>query len=199
MSKTLCKGRRKDGQPCQGLGQPQFDGYCIAHAPAEKTREWRSRGGKASSSAARADKRIPDRLRRPIELVIQGMEDLVEGKIEGKLEAADLSALCRAARTLIELYRFADAEMEQIRAEETEVAAAQAVGDFGDPEVLDRAAAIAAWHRRYTIESLIAQGIVTLERSQTDAEDAPARPRPHRRRQTPLRLPAAHQLHTGRP
>jgi len=172
MSKTLCKGLRKDGLPCQGLGHPQFDGYCIAHAHADKTREWRSRGGKASSSSARADKRIPDHLRRPIELVPQGMEDLAEGKIE----PAALSALCRAAKTLAELYVNADADMERIQAEEIEAAAAQAAGALGDPELLDKAAAIAAWQRRYTIESLIEQGIVTLERPQTGDEDVPARP-----------------------
>ena len=38
MSKTLCKSIRKDGSPCQGNGLKQFDGYCIAHAPADKTR-----------------------------------------------------------------------------------------------------------------------------------------------------------------
>ena len=172
MTKTSCKGLRKDGQPCQGLGQEQFKGYCIAHAPADKTHEWRSRGGKASSSAARADKRIPDHLRRPIELVTQGMEDLAEGKIE----PAALSALCRAAKTLAELYVHADADMERIQAEEIEAAAAQAAGVFGDPELLDKAAAIAAWQRRYTIESLIQQGIVTLEIPQTAADSVPPRP-----------------------
>ena len=66
MSKIPCKSLRKDGQPCQGLGQPNLDGYCIAHASPEKVWEWRSRGGRASSAAARADKRIPERLRGAI-------------------------------------------------------------------------------------------------------------------------------------
>lgn len=172
MTKAACKGLRKDGKPCQGLGQPQFDGYCIAHAPAHKTHEWRSRGGKASSAAARADKRIPDRLRRPIDLVTQGMEDLVEGKIE----PAALSALCRAAKTLADLYRLADAEMELIHDEETGAAAAQTVGVFGDPDLLDQAAALAARQRRYTIESFIEQGLVTLESRGNKDEDLPPQP-----------------------
>ena len=64
MSSTPCKSLKKDGAPCRGNGLEQLDGYCIAHAPAGKAWQWRSRGGKASSAAARADKRIPDRLRR---------------------------------------------------------------------------------------------------------------------------------------
>ena len=172
MSKTLCIGPKKDGSPCQSLGLPQYDGYCIAHAPAATTGEWRSRGGKASSAAARAEKRIPEHLRRPIEMVTQAMEDLVEGKIE----PAALSALSRAARTLADLHRLADTEMELIHDEEIEAAAAQAAGGFGDPELLDKAAAIVAWQRRYTIESLVEQGLVTLESAQTGDEAAPAQP-----------------------
>ena len=172
MSKTLCIGPKKDGSPCQSLGLPQYGGYCIAHAPAAITGEWRSRGGKASSSAARAEKRIPEHLRRPIEMVTQAMEDLVEGKIE----PAALSALSRAARTLADLHRLADTEMELIHDEEIEAAAAQAAGGFGDPELLDKAAAIVAWQRRYTIESLVEQGLVTLESAQTGDEAAPAQP-----------------------
>ena len=194
MSKTLCISPKKDGTPCQSLGLPQYDGYCITHAPAAITREWRSRGGKASSAAARAEKRIPEHLRRPIEMVTQAMEDLVEGKIE----PAALSALSRAARTLADLHRLADTEMELIHDEEIEAAAAQAAGGFGDPELLDKAAAIVAWQRRYTIESLVEQGLVTLGK-RADRGRSRARPAgPHRRRQTPFRLPAPHQLHTGR-
>ena len=62
MTSTPCNSLKRDGTPCRGNGLEQLDGYCIAHAPADKAWEWRSRGGKASSAAARADKRIPDRL-----------------------------------------------------------------------------------------------------------------------------------------
>ena len=72
MSKTFCKSFKRDGSPCQGQGLEQFDGYCIAHAPADQTRQWRSRGGTNSSTAARADKRIPERLQSVI-------KDLAEG------------------------------------------------------------------------------------------------------------------------
>ncbi len=169
MPKTFCKSLRKDGQPCQGLGQPDLDGYCIAHAAPEKVWEWRSRGGKASSTAARADKRIPERLRGAIEKVNQGMDDLLEGKIE----PAALSAISRSARVLIDLYRLADEEMELIRAEETALAVAQVGGGFGDPELLDQADVIAAWQNQYRIDSLILQGLVTLQRDETqDAQES---------------------------
>ena len=114
MSSTPCKSLKRDGTPCRGNGLEQLDGYCIAHAPADKAWQWRSRGGKASSAAARADKRIPDRLRHTIERVSTGMDQV----LEGKLEPAALSAISRAAKVLIELYRLADHEMDLIRAEE---------------------------------------------------------------------------------
>ena len=159
MPKTLCKSLRKDGQPCQGLGQPDLDGYCIAHAAPEKVWEWRSRGGKASSAVARADKRIPERLRGAIEKVNHGMEDLLEGKIE----PAALSAIARSVKVLVDLYRLVDEEMELIRGEEAAAAAAQVVGGRGVPDLLDKASEIAAWQNQYRIDSLIAQGLATLE------------------------------------
>ena len=169
MAKTLCKGVRKDGNPCQGLGQSRFDGYCIAHAPAHKAHEWRSRGGKNSSNAARADKRIPERLRGAIEKVTSGMDDV----LESKLEPAALSAICRSAKVLIDLYRLADEEMDLIRGEENAVAAAQIAGGLGDPAILEAAASIAAWQNQYRIESLIVQGLASLEREEALDEDEP--------------------------
>ena len=81
MTSTPCKSLKNDGTPCRGNGLDQLDGYCIAHAPAGKAWQWRSRGGKASSAAARADKRIPDRLRRAIEKLSTGMDQVLEGKL----------------------------------------------------------------------------------------------------------------------
>ena len=167
MPKTRCKALRKDGEPCQGLGQEQFGGYCLAHAPAEKAWEWRSKGGKASSAVARADKRIPDRLRGTIEMLTKGMEELAAGEIE----PAALSAMSRAARVLVNLYRLADEDMELIRAEETTAAVVQVAGGFGDPELLEQAEEIAAWRRQYMLDALIKQGLVTLDREETQNDD----------------------------
>ena len=169
MSSTPCKSLKRDGTPCRGNGLDQLDGYCIAHAPADKAWEWRSRGGKASSAAARADKRIPDRLSHAIDKVSRGMDQV----LEGKLEPAALSAISRAAKVLIELYRLADQEMDLIRSEETAAAAAQVAGAAGDPELLDAAAAIAAWQDQYRIDALIDQGLVAPEPVETKGKNQP--------------------------
>ena len=169
MTSTPCKSLKKDGTPCRGNGLEQLDGYCIAHAPADKAWEWRSRGGKASSAAARADKRIPERLRDAIDKLSTGIDQV----LEGKLEPAALSAISRAAKVLIELYRLADHEMDLIRAEETAAAAAQVAGAAGDPQLLDAAAAIAAWQDQYRIDSLIDQGLVAPEPVETQDADQP--------------------------
>ena len=100
------------------------------------------------------------------------MEDVFEGEIE----PAALSAICRAAKVLIDLNRLADEEMELIRDEENAAAAAQVAGGFGDPAVLDAAAAIAAWQNQYRTDSLIDQGLVTLEREETQDADEPPVP-----------------------
>ena len=169
MSSTPCKSLKRDGTPCRGNGLDQLDGYCIAHAPADKAWEWRSRGGKASSAAARADKRIPDRLRDAIDKLSTGIDQV----LEGKLAPAALSAISRAAKVLIELYRLADQEMDLIRSEETAAAAAQVAGAAGDPELLDAAADIAAWQDQYRIDALIDQGLVAPEPVATKGKNQP--------------------------
>ena len=96
MTSTPCKSLKKDRTPCRGNGLEQLDGYCIAHTPAGKAWQWRSRGGKASSAAARAHKRIPDRLRRAIEKLSTGIDQV----LEGKLEPATTTAAAVARRQL---------------------------------------------------------------------------------------------------
>ena len=172
MPKTLCKSVKKNGTPCQGNGLPQFDGYCIAHAPADKAREWRSRGGKATATAARADKRIPDRLRSVIEALGQGINEVREGN----LDPAAFSAMCRGAKVLADLYRLADEEMELIRNEETNAAAAEVVGGVGDLAILNVAATITAQEDQYRIESLVDQGIVSPQLEESQDSDQPAEP-----------------------
>ena len=70
MTSTPCKSLKNDGTPCRGDGLDQLDGYCIAHTPAGKAWQWRSRGGKASSAAARA-----------IEKLSTGIDQVLEGKL----------------------------------------------------------------------------------------------------------------------
>ncbi len=159
MPRIPCKGINKDGTPCRGNGLPQYDGYCIGHGPAEVLRESRARGGRNSSNAARADKRLPERLQGVIEALTQGISDVRAGT----LDPAAYTAICRGVKVLLEVHRFADEEMELVRSEEIEAAAAEIAGVQGDLTILNAAARMSAERDRYTIESLIEQGLVTME------------------------------------
>ena len=168
MSKTLCKSFKRDGSPCQGQGLEQFDGYCIAHAPADQTRARRARGGQASSTAARADKRIPERQ----QVVIQALTEGMLAVQEGTLSPAAYSAMCKGAKEVREYYLLADQEMEAIRTEETQAAAAEIAGAHGDLAILAAADTITAQQNQYRIDSLIDQDLATCVSPQTD--DRPA-------------------------
>ena len=159
MAAPPCKGVKKDGTPCRGNGNDQLDGYCIAHGAPEKTRAWRVLGGENSSTAARADKRIPERFRPVIQAVTNGIAEVREGT----LKPAAYAAICRGAKILLELYRAADAEMELVRLEEIEAAAAEVSGSHGDLEILDAAAELSAQQERYRLESLADQGLLSIE------------------------------------
>ena len=159
MAAPPCKGVKKDGSPCRGNGNDQLDGYCIAHGAPEKTRAWRVLGGENSSTAARADKRIPERFRPVIQAVTNGIAEVREGT----LKPAAYAAICRGAKILLELYRAADADMELVRLEEIEAAAAEVNGSHGDLEILDAAAELSAQQERYRLESLAQQGLLSIE------------------------------------
>ena len=155
MSKTLCKSVRKDGSPCQGRGLEKYDGLCIAHGPApDQVHEWRSLGGTNSATAARLDKRMPARLKQAIDLV----HDCMKRVVAGTLSPAACNAACRSAKTLVDLHRRADEEMDLIRTEETQAAAAKFAGAHGDPDILAAADAITAKQDQYRAESLVDQG-----------------------------------------
>ena len=159
MAATPCKGVKKDGTPCRGNGIEQLDGYCIAHGPPAKTRAWRVRGGENSSTAARADKRIPERFRDVIQAVTDGISEVRAGT----MTPAVYTAICRGAKILLELNRAADSEMDLVRLEEKVAAAAEVSGCHGDIEVLDAAAELSAQQDRYRLESLAEQGLVSIE------------------------------------
>ena len=169
MSKTLCKSIRKDGSPCQGHGLKQFDGYCIAHGPADKVRQWRSRGGKNSATAARLDKRMPARLKHAIDLV----HDCMNRVVEGTLSPAACNAACRSAKTLVDLHRRADEEMDLIHSEETQAAAVELAGAPANIEILETAAATAAQQDQYRSESLVDQGFAEFTKP-SNPDEPPA-------------------------
>ena len=155
MSKTPCKGIRKDGSPCQGIGLKKYDGLCIAHGPApDQVHKWRARGGKNSATAARLDKRLPERLKQAIDLVHDSMKRV----LEGTNSPAACNAACRSAKTLVDLYHRADEEMERIRTEETQAAAAEFTGAPANLDFLAAVDNITAHQDQYRAESLVEQG-----------------------------------------
>ncbi len=154
MSKTLCKGIRKDGSACQGNALDQYDGLCIAHGPpANQAHQWRSQGGKNSSTAARLDKRIPENLKQAIDLV----QDCMIQVKEGKMTPAACNAICRGAQTLIALLRRSDEEMDLIRTEEIQAAAAAYLGLNANLDVLEAADDMAARQNKHRREALVEQ------------------------------------------
>ena len=155
MAKTLCKGTRKDGTPCRGVALEQYGGYCLAHgAPPDQAHEWRAAGGKNSATAVRRDKRMPDHLKEPIDHIMDYMRRLAEKDPT----PAGLNALSRAAKTLIELRRFANEEMEIIRAEEIRAEAAARLDVQTDLEVLEATDDIRVKRDRFRRESFVEQG-----------------------------------------
>ncbi len=158
MSKTPCKATKKDGSPCNGHGLKQFDGYCIAHGPAGTVDKWRSLGGKNSATAARLDKRIPERYKE----LLNTLDDSMEQLKDGTLSPARYNALCRGVKLKLDVYRQADAEMDLIRTEETYAAAAKFAGGHGDLDILEAAADITAKQERYRSESLVDQGFAEV-------------------------------------
>ena len=155
MAKTLCKGTRKDGSPCRGVALEQYDGYCLAHgAPPEQAHQWRAAGGKNSAAAVRRDRRMPEYLKEAIDLIQNSMRQLAEKEPT----PAALNAMSRAAKTLIELRRFANEEMELIRTEEVQAAAAERLDVHTDLEVLEAAGGVRAQRDRCRRESLVDQG-----------------------------------------
>ncbi|MYC20972.1 MAG: hypothetical protein F4X62_05755 [Caldilineaceae bacterium SB0662_bin_25] len=159
MARTPCKGIKKDGTPCQGHGLPQYDGLCIAHGPTpDQTHQWRSLGGQNSSTAARLDKRIPERLKGAIDQIDDGIVQVAQGT----MEPAALTAMCRGAKALVDLYRLADQDMETIRSEETEQAAAGITGVRANLELLETIDAVSARQDQYRSQSLVDQRLAEL-------------------------------------
>ena len=159
MARTPCKGIKKDGSPCQGHGLPQYDGLCIAHGPTpDQTHQWRSLGGQNSSTAARLDKRTPERVKTAIDLINDGIVQVAQGT----MDPARLNAMSRGTGALINLLTFGDRDMDTIRREENEQAAAQFLGVQGNLDLLEIADHIAARQDQYRSQSLVDQGLAEL-------------------------------------
>ena len=192
MSSTPCKSLKRDGTPLPRQ-RPR-----AARRLLYRPRPRRQNIGSGARAAARPRQpppaptnAYPTACRHAIDKLSTGIDQV----LEGKLAPAALSAISRAAKVLIELYRLADQEMDLIRSEETAAAAAQVAGAAGDPELLDAAAAIAAWQDQYRIERPDRPGPCCARTCRNERQEPTTCPRPDRRRQTTLRLPAADQAH----
>jgi len=160
VAKTLCTGIRKDGQPCQANGLAKYNGLCLAHgAPPEQSHSWRALGGKNSAAAVRRDNRMPAQLKEAIDMVRDSMDRLAQQEPT----PAACNAICRCAQTLINLRRRADEEMELIRAEETQDAAAVIAGAHHNLDLLEAAADINAGQDRFRSEALVEQGFADFD------------------------------------
>ena len=82
MSRILCKGAKEDGSPCQPNGLSQFDGCCIAHDPADKTLQQRSRGGNTAAVSAQQNKYGIE------SLIVQGLATLRPKQTQDAAEPA---------------------------------------------------------------------------------------------------------------
>ena len=76
-----CGAITKKGESC--AGRPSKSGFCLAHDPAlASTRESaRVRGGENSSSRARLEKLMPERLRPTFELLEKAVNEVYEGRL----------------------------------------------------------------------------------------------------------------------
>ncbi len=169
MSKTLCKGIRKDGSPCQGNALDQYDGLCIAHGPpAEQAFQWRSEGGKNSATAARLDKRIPERFKHLRDVLETGLKQV----LDGTLSPARYNASCRGVKMILDLYRQSDQEMDLIRAEEIQAAAAAYLGLHANLDVLEAAGEMSDRQDQFRAQALVDQGFAEFK-EQLNRDDPP--------------------------
>ena len=74
---------------------------------------------------------------------------------------AAYNAICCGTNTLVMLHQAADAEMDEVRAEEN--AAAAVHGLQGDLDIFKTVYELADRHERYHVESLVEQGFVAME------------------------------------
>ena len=95
------------------------------------------------------------------------LDDGMKQVLDGTLSPAAYTAICRGVKVRIDLCRLADEEMQAIRTEETQAAAAQIAGAHADLDILAAADAIVAQQDQYRLESLVDQGLATLRKLST--------------------------------
>ena len=119
--KTLverCPARRKDGEPCRA--RAGASGYCVGHDPASGAA--RAKGGRNTRRAARALRRVPERLRPVADMLASALEEVHSGALEPRRAsamAAVAGALVRVAQSgeMEERVRALEAQVERMREE----------------------------------------------------------------------------------
>ena len=161
MSRDPLQRNQKRRQPLpEDTPSTNSTAYCIAHGlPADQAHEWRSQGGKNSATAARLDKRIPERLKGMLDILDDGMKKVMDGS----LSPAGYTAVCRGVKMKLDVYRLADQDMELIRAEEVQAAAAAYLGAHANLEILETADEMVAQQDDYRAEALVEQGFAEIK------------------------------------
>src|SRR4051812_4148182 len=91
LNRERCRARRSDGTPC--TAPAVSGGFCIGHRPGVD--EARRRGGAATSSAARAIRLLPARLRPVADQLTEALAEVHGGTLEPRCASA-MAALASA-------------------------------------------------------------------------------------------------------
>jgi len=75
-----CTATRADGTRCTAYAA--LNGYCIGHQP--NSAEYRAKGGRNSSTKARADKKLPVRIRTIVVLLERALVEVYAGRLSCK-------------------------------------------------------------------------------------------------------------------
>jgi hypothetical protein len=110
MTVASCKGKTKEGQPCNARPRPGTS-LCPWHTPelAGQRSEWSRTGGRNSSNRARARKELPAELLTTEELH-SWLGVVFKKVITGTMDAPIATAAANVARTMAELSKTAALE-----------------------------------------------------------------------------------------
>ena len=107
MKERKCTATRRDGSACQARALPNSE-RCWAHDPSltAKRRAAHSAGGQGKGRGQRAQRLLPTQLRSPLDLLIQGMDEVYRGV----LEPTRYSAMASGAGAIARLFQLAEME-----------------------------------------------------------------------------------------
>jgi hypothetical protein len=91
-----CTAIKKDGTRC--TARAVYDGLCVGHLPNAK--ENQAKGGKASSTKARADKKLPVRIRQIVILLEKALVEVYQGRLAAK----QASAMASLGNAIVKAY-----------------------------------------------------------------------------------------------